>query len=227
MNDVRSAPGVEQHLVSDYARYVTRPSLIVPGKTWRELAGTSCPRCSGLLDVEHGREGSCPRCSLRFIAFGNLFYLWAAAGDSCVPLPAMADGSPTALLPMPRQDHPPASPSSGSTKTPVRSEGAGTPHSIGRAGATCSDGVSTVEIEIFAGAPPEVTRQALRLLAERLRGVSDDLLPEGERALRLPDSLDRHLSLHVVLATRLLGGLVVAVDGIETGGGDTDQPGWQ
>ena len=225
MNDVRSAPGVEQHLVSDYTRYVTQPSRIVPGKSWRQLAGTSCPRCSELIDVEHGREGSCPRCDLRFIAFGNLFYLWAAAGDSYIPQHAIADGAPAALLPMPGQEAP-ASPPSGSTGTTAWSEGAGAPHSIGRAGATCSDGLSTVELEIFAGAPPEVTRQALRLLAERLRGTSDDLRPEGERALRLTDSLDRHLSLHVVLATRLLGGLVAAVDGLEAAG-DTDQPGGQ
>ena len=106
MNDDRSAPGVERHLLSDYTRYVTRPSLIVPGKSWRERVGTSCPRCSDLIDVEHGREGSCPRCSLRFIAFGNLFYLWAETGDKNVRLPAIAAGSPAALLPMPGHEAP-------------------------------------------------------------------------------------------------------------------------
>ena len=224
MNDVRSAPGVEQHLLSDYARYVTRPSRIVPGKSWLDRAGTSCPRCSEIIDVEHGREGACPRCDLRFIAFGNLFYL-SAAGDSYVPQPAIASASPAALLTMPPQEAP-ASPSSGSTEAPARSEGAGAPHSIGRAGATCSDGVSTVDLAIFADAPPEITRQALRLLAERLRGVGDDLVPESKRALRLPDSLDRHLSLHIVLATRLLGGLVTVCEGLDAAG-DTDQPAGQ
>ena len=229
MSNERLAPGAEQHLLSDYARTVTRYSRIVPGKSWRERAGTNCPRCSEILDVEHGREGSCPRCDLRFIAFGNMFTLWVALGDDYVPLPAIATDSPPALLSMPGQEtH--ASPTNASTETPARSEGAGYPHAIGRAGATCSDGVSTVELEIRAGAPPEVTRQALRLLAARLRGVGDDLVPEGDRALRLPDGLERHLALHAVLATRLLGGLITALEGLDAAGdaaGDANQPGRQ
>ena len=69
-------------------------------------------------------------------------------------------------------------------------------------------------------------RLPVRPCACSLHGVGDDLTPDGDRALRLPDSPERHLALHVVLATRLLGGLVTALEGLDAAD-DTDQPGRQ
>ena len=87
--------------------------------------------------------------------------------------------------------------------------------------ATASDGVSMVEISITAAAPPDVSRQALRLLAARVRTLADGLEPAALHALTEGEGADRHLTQHTVLACRLMFALAVAVEGMVDSGNES------
>ena len=80
--------------------------------------------------------------------------------------------------------------------------------------ATASDGVSTVEISINAAAPPEVARQALRVLAAGVRTAAAGLEPAAVQALTDGEDVDRRLAQHTALACRLMFAVAVAVEGM-------------
>lgn len=68
----------EHHLVSDFlVEQPSKPSTLVKGLMVRQDPLFACPQCGALQsEPEHGHEGHCKKCDLKWISFGNGLDLW-------------------------------------------------------------------------------------------------------------------------------------------------------